>query len=138
MQVLKAEGGLITAIRCYLVPALFGLFGFRRGCIFPLAAGHRSVQVDPPSSERCTTWPDKPLVCDAYSRLTSAGEPVTLSVFQPEKCGPLRSQWSGPGVSRRPQGTTIIASLHSHDPDEQRSEIGNREDSDARYERYCR
>jgi RNA polymerase sigma-70 factor, ECF subfamily len=28
LQVLEAEDGVITAIHCYLVPALFGLFGF--------------------------------------------------------------------------------------------------------------
>src|SRR2546425_7233751 len=29
----------------------------------------------PPSFERCITWPNQPLDCDAYSRFGSMGEP---------------------------------------------------------------
>src|SRR5437867_12298792 len=32
--------------------------------------------VFPPSSERCITCPNQPLVCDAYSRFGSAGDPL--------------------------------------------------------------
>src|SRR5579862_7007898 len=34
------------------------------------------AHVFPPSSERCSTWPNHPLVCDAKIRFGSAGEPL--------------------------------------------------------------
>src|SRR6185369_3414562 len=39
--------------------------------LFPTAS-----QVFPPSRERWITWPNQPLLCEAYSRLGSAGEPL--------------------------------------------------------------
>src|SRR5712692_4437864 len=51
-------------------------------------------QVLPPSLERWIIWPNQPLVCDAYSRFGSAGEPLRWYISQPAKWGPLTSQRS--------------------------------------------
>src|ERR1039457_900868 len=51
-------------------------------------------QVLPPSLERWMTCPNQPLVCDAYSRFGSTGDPLMWYSSQPAKCGPLTSQRS--------------------------------------------
>src|ERR1700687_1680875 len=38
--------------------------------------------------------PNHPLVCDAYSRLGSTGDPLRWYISQPAKCGPLTSHFS--------------------------------------------
>src|SRR5687768_4120802 len=48
-------------------------------------------QVLPPSSERWMICPNQLLVCDAYSRFGSAGDPLRWYISHPPKCGPLTS-----------------------------------------------
>src|SRR5262249_28564467 len=48
----------------------------------------------PPSSERCICCPNQLLVCDAYSRFGSTGEPLRWYISQPAKWGPSTSQRS--------------------------------------------
>src|ERR1700730_17442664 len=50
--------------------------------------------VFPPSLERSITCPNQPLVCDAYSRFGSAGDPFKWEISQPSKCGALTSHRS--------------------------------------------
>src|ERR1700686_3244671 len=38
--------------------------------------------------------PNQPLVCDAYSRFGSTGDPLRWYISQPAKCGPLTSHFS--------------------------------------------
>src|SRR6266478_7423999 len=38
--------------------------------------------------------PNQPLVCDAYSRSGSMGDPLRWYISQPAKCGPLTSHFS--------------------------------------------
>src|ERR1019366_4508745 len=51
-------------------------------------------QVLPPSLERWMICPNQPLVCDAYSRFGSTGDPLMWYSSQPAKCGPLTSHRS--------------------------------------------
>src|SRR3990172_9258377 len=51
-------------------------------------------QVLPPSLERWMICPNQPLVCDAYSRFGSTGEPLRGEISQPPKRRPLTSHCS--------------------------------------------
>src|SRR3990172_7292933 len=63
----------------------------------PPGASH----VLPPSLERWITCPNQPLVCDAYSRFGSTGEPLRWEISQPAKWGPLTShRWRLPSDVR--------------------------------------
>src|ERR1039458_264041 len=52
------------------------------------------------------TCPNQPLVCEAYSRFGSTGDPLMWYSSQPAKCGPLTSQ-----LSRLPSDSRMNAPL---------------------------
>ena len=50
-------------------------------------------QVLPPSFERWINWPNQLVLCDAYTRSGSAGDPLRWNISQPPKWGPSTFQF---------------------------------------------
>src|SRR4029077_18576009 len=73
---------------------LLSAFGVPSGVVRSPGGVPGCVQVLPPSSERWMICPNHPLVCEAYNRFGSAGDPFRWYISQPAKCGPLTSHFS--------------------------------------------